>query len=192
MKNFLVAPVALLVVSFLTFPSTGLSSENFANKGQVELGGTLGFTSNTHVTAGTTGDAATTIALTPFVGYFFLNQFEVGLNLRLNSTTFKGNTSSNYTFLLSPAWNFRIQNSIVTPAVAFLIGYGSTTTTGGVTSSGLSVGGRAVAKIQVVSNANLHVGVEYLMNTRDPSGYSGARDGDNVLNVDVGFAIFFP
>ena len=192
MKNPLAVLVALLVVTSLIVPASGLSSEKFANKGQVELGGMLNFTSNTHVTAGTTGDAATTFALTPFVGYFFMDQFEVGLNLRLNSTTFRGNTSSDYTFLLSPAWNFRIQNSNVTPAVAFLIGYGSTTTNSGITSSGLSVGGRAVAKIQVVSNANLHVGLEYLMNTRNPSGYSGARDGDNILNVDVGFAIFFP
>jgi hypothetical protein len=192
MKNPLAVLVALLVVTSLVVPASGLSSEKFANKGQVELGGMLNFTSNTHVTAGTTGDAATTFALTPFVGYFFMDQFEVGLNLRLNSTTFRGNTSSDYTFLLSPAWNFRIQNSNVTPAVAFLIGYGSTTTNSGITSSGLSVGGRAVAKIQVVSNANLHVGLEYLMNTRNPSGYSGARDGDNILNVDVGFAIYFP
>lgn len=192
MKNPLAVLVALLVVTSVIVPASGLSSEKFANKGQVELGGMLNFTSNTHVTAGTTGDAATTFALTPFVGYFFMDQFEVGLNLRLNSTTFKGNTSSDYTFLLSPAWNFRIQNSNVTPAVAFLIGYGSTTTNSGITSSGLSVGGRAVAKIQVVSNANLHMGLEYLMNTRNPSGYSGARDGDNILNVDVGFAIFFP
>lgn len=192
MKNPLAVLVALLVVTSLIVPASGLSSEKFANKGQVELGGMLNFTSNTHVTAGTTGDAATTFALTPFVGYFFMDQFEVGLNLRLNSTTFRGNTSSDYTFLLSPAWNFRIQNSNVTPAVAFLIGYGSTTTNSGITSSGLSLGGRAVAKIQVVSNANLHVGLEYLMNTRNPSGYSGARDGDNILNVDVGFAIFFP
>jgi hypothetical protein len=192
MKNPLAVLVALLVVTSLVVPASGLSSEKFANKGQVELGGMLNFTSNTHVTAGTTGDAATTFALTPFVGYFFMDQFEVGLNLRLNSTTFRGNTSSDYTFLLSPAWNFRIQNSNVTPAVAFLIGYGSTTTNSGITSSGLSLGGRAVAKIQVVSNANLHVGLEYLMNTRNPSGYSGARDGDNILNVDVGFAIYFP
>ena len=192
MKNLVAALVALLVVTSLAVPTTGLSSEKFANKGQVELGGMLNFSSNTHVTAGNTGDAATTFALTTFVGYFFVDQFEVGLNLRLNSTTFKGNTSSDYAFLLSPAWNFRIQNSNVTPAVAFLIGYGSTTTNGGITSSGLSVGGRGVVKIQVVSNANLHFGLEYLMNTRNPSGYSGARDGDNVLNVDVGFAIFFP
>jgi len=192
MKNPLAVMVALLLVASLVVPASGLSSEKFANKGQVELGGMLNFTSNTHVTAGTTGDAATTFALTPFVGYFFMDQLEVGLNLRLNSTTFRGNTSSDYTFLLSPAWNFSIRNSNVTPAVAFLIGYGSTTTNSGITSSGLSVGGRAVAKIQVVSNANLHVGLEYLMNTRNPSGYSGARDGDNILNVDVGFAIFFP
>jgi hypothetical protein len=192
MKNPLAALAAFLVVTSLAAPTTGLSSDKFANKGQVELGGMLNFSSNTHVTAGTTGDVATTVGLTPFVGYFFADQFEVGLNMRLNSTTFKGNTSSDYTFLLSPAWNFRMQNSNVTPAVAFLIGYGSTTTTGGITSSGLSVGGRATAKIQVVSNANLHFGLEYLMNTRNPSGYSGARDGDNVFNIDVGFAIFFP
>jgi hypothetical protein len=192
MKNLFAAQVALLVATSLAAPSAGLSSDKFANKGEVELGGMLNFTSNTHVTAGATGDVATTVGLTPFVGYFFVDQFEVGLNLRLNSTSFKGNTSSDYTFILSPAWNFRIQNSNVTPAVAFLIGYGSATTAGGITSSGLSVGGRAVAKIQVVSNANLHVGVEYLMNTRNPSGYSGARDGENLLNMDVGFAIFFP
>lgn len=192
MKNLLAALVAFLVVGFLAAPSSGLANDKYANKGQVELGGNLNFSSSTRVTAGNTGDAATTIALTPFVGYFFMDQFEVGLNVRLSSTTFQGNTSSDYTLLLSPAWNFRIQNSIVTPAVAFLFGYGSNSTAGGVTSNGLSVGGRAVAKIQVVSNANLHVGAEYLMNTRNPSGFSGARNGNNLLNFDVGFAIFFP
>jgi hypothetical protein len=192
MKNRFAFLVTLMMGTSLFVPSSVYSSDGFANKGQVELGGMLNFTSNTRVAAGSTGDASTTVGLTPFVGYFFFDQFEVGLNLQLSSTTFKGNTSSDYTVLLSPAWNFKIRNSNVTPAVAFLIGYGSTTTTGGVTSSGLSVGGRAVAKIQVVSNANLHVGVEYLMNTRDPSGYSGSRDGNNILNVDVGFAIFFP
>jgi hypothetical protein len=192
MKNLLAALVALLVVAALAAPATALSSEKYGSKGEVELGGMLNFSSNTRVAAGATGDASTTYTLTPFIGYFFVDGFEVGLNLQLNSTTFKGNTSSDYTVLLSPAWNFRIQNSNVTPAVAFLIGYGSTTTTGGATSNGLSVGGRATAKIQVVSNANLHVGIEYLMNTRDPSGYSGSRDGNNILGIDVGFNIFFP
>jgi len=192
MKNPFAALVVLLVAASLVLPASGRSSENFANKGQVELGGMLNFTSNTRVAAGSTGDASTTIALTPFIGYFFMDQFEVGLNLQLTSTTFKGSTSSDYTLLLSPAWNFKIRNSNVTPALALLVGFGSTTTNGGPAASGLSVGGRAVAKIQVVSNANLHVGVEYLMNTRNPSGYSGSRDGNNLLNFDIGFAIFLP
>jgi hypothetical protein len=192
MKKLSFALVALLVATSLAVPSTGVASDKFANKGQVELGGMLNFSSNTHVTAGSTGDAATTVTLSPFVGYFLFDQFELGLNLQLNSTTFKGNTTSDYTLLLSPAWNFRIQNSNVTPAVAFLIGYGSTSPSGGVTASGLSVGGRATLKIQVVSNANLHVGGEYLMNTRNPSGWSGERNGNNIFNLDVGFSIFFP
>ena len=104
MKNPFAALVVLLVAASLVLPASGRSSENFANKGQVELGGMLNFTSNTRVAAGSTGDASTTIALTPFIGYFFMDQFEVGLNLQLTSTTFKGSTSSDYTLLLSPAW----------------------------------------------------------------------------------------
>ena len=190
MRNVFAILAAVMLIAGAAVPSVGYSTDRFGNKGQIELGGTLGFTSNTRVVAGSTGDAATTINLQPFVGYFIVDALELGVNLRLNSTTSKGNTTSDYTFLFSPAWNFRIQNSTVTPAIAALIGYGSSTT-GGSSYSGLSAGGRATLKILVLSNVNLHIGGEYLMNTRNASGYSGSRNGDNVLSFEAGFAIFF-
>lgn len=190
MKNLLAALVALMVMVSLAIPSGGYASDKFANKGQIELGGTLGFSSTTRVTAGTTGNSVTNVDLSPFVGYFIIDQLELGLHLQLTSASSPKASSTDYTVLLSPAWNFKIENSAVTPVIAGLIGFGSTNSSG-TTASGLSIGGRGAVKVLVVSNGILHVGVQYLMNSRNPSGYSGSRNGTNVVNFEAGFTIFF-
>jgi len=189
MKRLFAQLFALGLAASAAMPSA-YASDNFANKGQIEVGGTIGFSNSTRVTAGNTGESTSTLDLSPFVGYFVIDQLEIGINLPLTSTSSTKSSSTDYRIILSPAWNFKIDNSTVTPALAALIGYGSTNS-GGSSASGPSYGARGTVKILVAPQSLLHVGVEYLLNTRNPSGYSGGRNGNNVVNFEAGFSLVF-
>jgi len=62
------------------FVFTSLSfSQNFATKGTIEVGGSLGFSSTTSVSNGeSANNSTTTIRLEPYIGYFIVNSFELG------------------------------------------------------------------------------------------------------------------
>jgi hypothetical protein len=126
MKRLFTILVFVLSVSIVTF------SQNFAKKGTWELGDSVRFTSSTSVFRGTNdpNGAVTTFSISPEVGYLITNNFEVALlPFSYTSTSYNGHSSSQFSFLLAPAWNFDMQSNIY-PYIQALIGYGTASSTG--------------------------------------------------------------
>ena|ERR1035437_2200245 len=184
MKKFFTIIVFILSVSIVTF------SQDLAKKGTWELGGGIGFSSLTYVDAGTTdaNGAHTTFSISPEAGYFITDNFELGLlPLSFTSSSYNGNSSSQFNFLVAPTWNFDLQSKVY-PYVQALIGYGSISS-GGSSESGLDYGGQAGIKVQIASSSVLNIGLQYLSVTRDPSG-SSDRYGYNYFQLMAGFSVF--
>jgi len=183
MKSLFTAISIILLFSSLLF------SQDFAKKGIWELGGTVGFSSQTSVNGGTASDkSTTTISISPSFGYFITDNFELGLMpLSYTSSSYNGSSSSLITIMLAPTYNFDIHSNVY-PFITALIGYGSYSA-GSNTYSGLDYGGKAGVKIQIAKNVLVNAGISYVMYTYNPSGVSD-RNGYNLLSVEAGFSIF--
>ena len=190
MKMTHAAFLGLLIAGLIILPASGSAGE-FGKVGQVELGGTVGFSSVTTVINGTSdSDALSTLSLAPYFGYFVTNEFEIGIRPTFIHISLGGSSVTHFTGLVAPAWNFKLQNNAVTPFLEGLIGYG-TASADGLSANGISYGGRAGAKFLVGGNALVVLGVEYTMDTRNQSGAT-ERTGTNNLLVSAGFTVFVP
>jgi hypothetical protein len=182
----------------IVFFACGVSlfAQNFAKKGTLELGGSVGFTSTTGVSNGETADESeTNFMFNPYVGYFFMNSFEVGLIPSFSTSSFGDQSLSSFGVLLAPAYNFDLGNCWY-PFIEGRIGYNTITYDPGIqgvdesTISGLEWGFRGGVKAQVGNNALVNVGVFYRNVTMDPEDWDGDRNGFNQFGIEVGVAIF--
>lgn len=182
----------------IVFFACGVSlfAQNFAKKGTIELGGSVGFTSTTIVFDGESADESiSTFFFNPYFGYFFMNSFEVGI-IPIFSTTSAGDQSqSSFGILLAPAYNFDLGNCWY-PFIEGRVGYNSSSYDDGndltedPSSSGLQWGFRGGVKAQVGNNALVNIGLFYSNVTMDPDGWDGDRIGYNQFGLEVGVAIF--
>ena len=180
----------------IVFFACGVSlfAQNFAKKGTIELGGSVGFTSTTGVTNAETADESiTSFFFNPYVGYFFMNSFEVGL-IPSFSTMSAGDASLNsFGILLAPAYNFDLGNCWY-PFIEGRIGYNTETFDSGLsesTQSGIEWGFRGGVKAQVGNNALVNAGLFYRQVTlNDDDDPNDERDGFNQFGIEVGVAIF--
>ena len=196
MKRLLGVMVALIAVGLVLLPVNSQAAD-FGKKGQIEVGGDISFTSTTPVYGGTTQNATSDFMIEPYAGYFIIDGFELGLRpiVDITSPPSPAKSVTTLNIFLAPAYNFKLQNSPVTPFVEGLIGFSSyngfTDANGAQTSgTGISFGGHAGVKVLVTGNGLLNVGVEYVAITTKPSGASD-RVGENLLGVNVGFTLFF-
>ena len=180
----------------IVFFACGVSlfAQNFAKKGTIELGGSVGFTSTTGVTNAETADESiSSFFFNPYVGYFFMNSFEVGL-IPSFSTMSAGDASLNsFGILLAPAYNFDLGNCWY-PFIEGRIGYNTETFDSGLsesTQSGIEWGFRGGVKAQVGNNALVNAGLFYRQVTlNDDDDPNDERDGFNQFGIEVGVAIF--
>ena len=190
MKRLLGVSVALVAISIVLMPMSVQGGERFATKKQIEVGGTIGFASVTPVVAGKTKDATTFFSIQPYVGYFVIDGLEIGLIPMIDITSPSGgNSTTDLNIFLAPAWNFQLQNGMVTPFIEGLIGI-SSISSGGNSASGLSFGGRGGVKLNVTGNALLDIDVRYLMITEKPKDVTD-RYGYNNLGIGIGFTVWF-
>ena len=171
-------------------PGVARSQEarQFATKGVTEFGGSVSFSSVTHVRSGTSGQTTTVLSIAPFIGYFLLDGFELGVNpLGITSYSSEGvATATAIRIFLAPSYNFRTQ-STSHPFVEALLGY--TAQSNGDGEKGFSWGGRAGLKINVGETGLLNVGVQYLLITLNRSGAT-ERSGYNELSIAAGFTLW--
>lgn len=186
-----------LIISFIF--TVNVNAQMFAEKGVMHLGGMVGFTSTTSVTNGETAENSTSIFdFSPFVGYFIIDGFELGLMPNFYTFSHGDNSQTNFSVWFAPAYYFMLQRSNIYPYIQGLIGYNSNTyenTTGNVTVestlTGISYGGAAGLKVQVGNSALINFGVRYVLITLNPEDWDGDRNGSNNLVVSAGFSIFF-
>jgi hypothetical protein len=180
------------LVGLCLFVTTSLYSQEestFAQKGTLELGGSISFRSDTQVTAGQSEEAVTVFTIAPYIGYFVADGFEIGLNpLGYSSASFWGLSVTQIMVFVAPSYNFKTE-SIAYPFVEALLGY--TSQSGAGTSlSGFSWGGRGGVKLAVADKGLLNVGVQYLKITLNPSGATD-RNGSNQFSFSTGFTVWF-
>ena len=175
----------LLVCSADSFAQYG---NGFASKGKFEAGGNVAFESSTLVVRGTSGNTTTTFMLSPFVGYFIIDGFELGFDpFSFTSVSTGGSSRTETRILLAPAYNFKT-SGIVYPFGELLLGY--TSVADGFSGSGFTWGLRGGVKLNVTGNGLLNLGLQYLQVNTTPSGET-SRWGTNELSVAGGFTVWF-
>lgn len=167
--------------------SIGQETENFAAKGVTELGGSISYQSVTPVYNGVTSDAITLFTISPFIGYFVTDGFELGVNpLGVTLASYGGGSTTQLMVLLAPSYNF-ITKGRAFPFIEGLIGY--TSIGNGSERDGLSWGGRAGVKHAITNHGLLNLSVQYLLITTNPSGASN-RYGSNNLSIAAGLTVW--
>jgi len=191
MKKFFYLLVLTLVVG-----SVSLSAQNFAKKGVWEFGGGIGFSSVTYVFDGESADdALTTFMFEPYVGYFVIDCFELGLIPSFETTSFGDVSQSSFGVYFAPAWNFDLKSNVF-PFIEGRIGYNTSSYDDGdsetedPSSSGLAYGARGGAKFQLGNSALVNASIGYTMVTMEPDGWDGGRIGSNGFDIMVGFTVF--
>lgn len=182
--------LALSMILFVTTETMAQEGKKFALKGSTELGGSISFQSLTPVSDGNTGTASTIFALAPYIGYFVVDGFELGLNpFGITSISYSGSSATQVAIFFAPSYNFSTQ-SIAYPFIEGLLGFTSQSSGSSETLSGFSWGGRGGVKLAVTDKGLLILGLEYVQITLDRSGAAN-RSGSNQLSVSAGFTIWF-
>jgi hypothetical protein len=177
-----------ILTFFLSF-SVIVLSQDFANKGTWELGGSVGFTGTTPVFAGkvSTSNAISVFTFSPEASYFITDNFEVGLKPLSLMFINSNDQTTEFSFLIAPAYNFELKRHIY-PYIQALIGYGIASS-GAYSASGFDFGIQGGVKIVVAKSSVLNFGLSYLMTNRTPSGTTD-RYGYNIIQLVAGFSVF--
>ena len=93
-------------------------AQDFATKGDIELGGSISFISTTNVNNGETASNSLSIfSLNSYLGYFIANSFEIGIIPSLTTASYGGSSSTAIGIYLAPSWNFILRSSNIYPFV---------------------------------------------------------------------------
>lgn len=182
---------------FILFLSSSNFAQNFATKGTIEMGGSLGFSSTTSVYDGqTSSNSLSTFMFEPYVGYFIINNLELGLVPSYVHMSYSDQSQSNFGIYFAPAWNFDLRSSIF-PFIEGRIGYNTASyddgnsSTPNPSSSGIAWGLKGGVKIQVGNSSLINISLSYDQITMDPENWDGGRNGSNIFGVNAGFTVFF-
>jgi hypothetical protein len=198
MKNNCNHPIIflLLLAYFVIIPRCNAQEINsFANKGVVELGGSFSYARTTYVYQSLEEFTYNTLSLLPYVGYFIIDNLEIGLNpISVQSNWNSGYTEYFTTALLAPAYNFRAGRNLY-PFIEAQFGYTSQIVTGSLAylnpkRDGFSWGGRAGIKLVTVEKCLLNIGLQYQQIALNEN-KNTARHGMNTLLFSVGFTFWF-
>jgi hypothetical protein len=185
-------------IALLLFSTTAFGQERgFAQKGVVELGGNVSFSSISFVSGGDAGDATTLFSFGPRVGYFVTDGFEIGFNPGLSFVPLSGFTvispsGGESTTLLQlfvyPGYTIRTEKGNAYPFIEVPFGYTSASS-GGDDLSGFSWGVRGGVKIAAVGAMLVTIYGEYFQLTLNRPG-ADKRNGYNYLSFGVGIGGF--
>lgn len=171
----------------------------FGQQGTWELGGSAAYINSTQVTNGNTGSTISAFLLSPYVGVFLTDGFEIGINPLGYSTTssINSSTTSINTFI-APSYNFKTETALF-PFIEAQIGYTSMNdkitlsspfnTTVETKRGGMSWGGRAGIKGEIVSHGLLNIAIQYQQRNLTPDGATN-RSGYNEIFFSLGFTLW--
>jgi hypothetical protein len=185
----------LLLAFAAGVPSTAQEQRrHFGSRGTIEVGGSITFLASQPVVNEKRGVATSTLSVLPYVGYFVIESFEVGINpAGLVLTSVDSGTTTQLRILVAPSYNFRT-GTMITPFVEGLAGLTSETVSisgaGTSTSAGFTWGGRAGVKVALLERGLLIIGLQYLNVTVNPPGTT-TRNGSNEFSVAAGWTVWF-
>ena len=184
MKNLMFCFVAILL-----FCVESLWSQDFAQKGIWELGGTVNFVNATTVNDGERAEnSLSTFSLNIPVYYFVIDGLEVGLIPQYQNLSSGGSSASLFALLAGIAYNLKTQSA----AYPFFEGQiGFNTASNGSTRSGILWSLNAGVKVQVGSQGLARIGLFYEQRTLETSNNEGGRYGTDTWGITTGFGIFF-
>jgi hypothetical protein len=178
-KNLTLKKIVILFLIIII--SKNIYSQNsFRSEGTLELGGSLGFSSQSISANGQSGGDASLFSADLFFGVMASQGFEIGFIPRYTHASSGLDSYNAYTFLINPAYNFIGTNAY--PFIGGLIGYDSNRS-GGDKIGGLATGGQVGIKFQPGENGLFILKIEYLnqkYNFLSVSTFSG----------NAGFSIF--
>lgn len=200
MSNIKHLRLVLVIISFLiiTLDSTqylhAQVENDFASAGTFEIGGNITYQDNTTIIKGETFTSYNYFSFSPYIGYFIVDNFELGLNplgIQKSWNSQDGFTTINVLF--APAYNMNIGES----AFYFMeaqAGYTTQIITGTYASlnprkKGFSWGGRTGIKIIISGKSLLNVGLQYQEITLTPKN-EPKRSGSDVFMFSLGFSIW--
>ncbi|MGD8306237.1 MAG: outer membrane beta-barrel protein [Ignavibacteria bacterium] len=185
--------IAPFLILFIILGISNTEAQSFAHKGTIELGGTIGFESETDVYDGETDDESlTTFSFSPLFGYFIINGLELGLTPIYEITSYGDNSDTMFGIFFAPQYHFDLQSNVY-PYVGGIFGYNSFNRdrlNSDDTFSGISYGGMAGIKIQIGNSSLINLRIRYLIATFNPEDWTGDRNGHNNLAIEAGFSIF--
>jgi hypothetical protein len=184
MKKFFAVLLTVIVLCGLTNAQTA-----YGTKGVWEVGGGLGYTRSTEVVESVSGVSTNEISLMPFVGYFVIDNVQVGLLPDYESVSSGGVALKTFNIFLVPAYYFVMPTKVKQHPYIRLLGGFSTSSFAGVnTGKGVSGGLGAGVKSNLGDNSLLNVGIDYIIYTLKPS-YVNTRFGHNDIDINIGFAM---
>ncbi len=162
----------------------------YAKKSQWDVGGSIGFTSQTAVVDGTTADNSTTLfSFQPYGAYFVIDGLELGIMPSIEYQKYDGSNSTDYTIYFAPSYNFDTKSQYY-PYIMGLIGYDGYNS-GDYHAKGLAWGFEGGVKANLLGNSIIKLGIQYEQKTYNPADWSGNRNGMNNVKVNLGFNVFF-
>jgi hypothetical protein len=183
-----------VVVSFVLTTSLALAqTRSFAERGVIELGGSISFKSSTNVEPGYPRTTLSLFDALPYAGYFVADGFEIGINPLGVSTSgrqgaFGPGTQTSVMILIAPSYNLKT-GGIAFPFIEGLFGYTSMFTSSYPASNGFSWGGRIGVKLAVADHGLLNLGAQYLLLSYNPT-WAKERFGSNDLTIAAGFTLW--
>jgi len=188
MKNLFLLFTVLFLFTSISF------SQNFATKGTIEAGGSIGFSSTTAVYDGqSSSDALSTFTVQPYIGYFVLNSIELGIVPTFISQSLGDVSQSTFAIYFAPAFNFDLKSNLY-PFIEGRIGYGTSSYDNGTvnsSASGMAWGLKGGVKVKIGNSSLFNVAVSYDQLTQTPENWNGDRVGENIFGVNAGFTVFF-
>jgi hypothetical protein len=173
----------LILIFVVVVPLRAQSKNDFAERGTVELGGSISYENESFVGDMFNGSEGI-FTLDPYFGFFPVDGLEIGFDPL--EITILGSNVKIYNIFIAPSYNFET-NGIIYPFVEGQIGYTAEVTS--ITLSGLSWGLRGGIKAAITGNGLLNIGIQYRQITENPDNSSG-RNGYNQFSIEAGFTVW--
>jgi hypothetical protein len=194
-NRFKIVIYFIFLISQILFYSNvyGQESKPFTSKGVVEFGGSFSYQLETYTYQVSQTGKSTVISFLPIVGYFIIDNLEVGVNpFEIVSSGNEDYRNTNYLLLLSISYNIKSGESLF-PFIeaqggyaAQSYSYSSHASLDIPNSDGYVVGGRAGIKYALFEHGLLNIGMQYQRISLTTKGYE-----NRVNTILATFAIGF-
>lgn len=184
------------VLLFSTIVSLAYSSnaQDYAKEGNIEIGGSIAFTSTTAVVNGNEeGPSTNQFALYLPLNYYVVDRLTIGFITSFEMHTQSESSIIGIAFGIGTGYNFVGESNLI-PYIEGRLFYNAIMQgikNSDVTSSGLGWTLLAGLKVQVTEHVLINTGLGYSQRTLEDKDYDGDRLGSNTISLSSGFLFYF-